>query len=206
MKMTPARPAATSLQACLRACLAAALLTGGLAACAPQNTGGVYSAASVGRATAVTYGTIVGTRPVTVRGEGAGVGTAAGAVAGGVAGSFIGRGAASNVLGGLGGAVLGGLAGNVIGESVSSGQAVEFTVRDDAGRDFQVVQTNEEGLQAGDRVIASFGDRTRLSRAAGGPPPGAGAPYAQQGYPQQAYPQGYAAPLGYTPSAGGALK
>ena len=74
----------------LRAALAAALLAGGLSACAPQDTGGVYSTAAIGRTASVSYGTIVGTRPVTVRGGGSGLGTAAGAVAGGVAGSFIG--------------------------------------------------------------------------------------------------------------------
>ncbi|HEY8612854.1 MAG TPA: glycine zipper 2TM domain-containing protein [Roseomonas sp.] len=187
----PARHLATPI---LRAGLAAVLLVGGLAACAPQNTGGTYSTATIGRSASVSYGTIVGTRPVMVRGDGGGIGTAAGAVAGGVAGSFIGGDVRSNVLGGLGGALIGGLAGNAIGTGVSSGQAVEFTVREDTGGDFQVVQTNEEGLQAGDRVVISRGDRTRLSRAAGGPP----APV----YPQR----GYGAPMGYAPNPGGAWK
>lgn len=209
----------------LRATLAAALLAGGLSACAPQDTGGVYSTAAIGRTAAVSYGTIVGTRPVTVRGGGSGLGTAAGAVAGGVAGSFIGGDPRSNVLGGLGGALLGGLAGNAIGSGVSTGQAVEFTVREDTGGDFQVVQTNEEGLQAGDRVVVSRGDRTRISRAAGGPPPAAAyqapgypaaygqQPYAQPGYGQPGYgqspyaPPGYGAPAGYaSPYPGGAYR
>ena len=184
----------------LRAGLAVALLAGGLSACAPQDTGGVYNAAAIGRTAMVSYGTIVGTRPVTVRGNGSGLGTAAGAVAGGVAGSFIGGDTRSNVLGGLGGALIGGLAGNAIGSGVSTGQAVEFTVREDTGGDFQVVQTNEEGLQAGDRVVVSRGDRTRISRAAGGPPPGAvyqPAPYGQPGY---------GAPAGYAPPYSGGRK
>ncbi|MBP0444388.1 glycine zipper 2TM domain-containing protein [Roseomonas sp. SSH11] len=147
----------------------------------------------MGRTAAVSYGTIVGTRPVTVRGEGGStIGTAAGAVAGGVAGSFIGGDPRSNILGGLGGALVGGLAGNAIGSAVSTGQAAEFTVREDTGGDFQVVQTNEEGLQAGDRVVISRGDRTRISRAAGGPPA-----------PAYRAPAGYGAPAGYT---GGAWK
>ena len=178
--------------------LAVALLAGGVSACAPQDTGAVYSTGALGRTAMVSYGTIVGTRPVTVRGNGSGVGTVAGAVAGGVAGSFIGGDPRSNVLGGLGGALLGGLAGNAIGSGVSSGQAAEFTVREDTGGDFQVVQTNEEGLQAGDRVVISRGDRTRLSRAAGGPPPPAA--YAPQAVPQQ---PGYGAPAGYAPYPSG---
>lgn len=174
----------------LPATLGAILIAGGLSACAPRETGEVYSPAAVGRTAAVSYGTIVGTRPVTIRGSGGGVGTVAGAVAGGVAGSFIGGDPRSNVLGGLGGALLGGLAGNAIGSGASSGQAVEFTVREDTGGDFQVVQTNEEGLQAGDRVVISRGDRTRLARAAGGPPPTAAyrpPVFQQQGYPQPGY-------------------
>jgi outer membrane lipoprotein SlyB len=192
-------PALPFLRSALRAGVAAALLAGGLSACAPQNTGGSYSTAALGRATAVSYGTIVGTRPVEVRGQSGGVGTAAGAVAGGVAGSFIGGDWRSNVLAGLGGAVIGGIAGNAIERGVTTGQAIEFTVREDRGGDFQVVQTNEEGLQAGDRVVISRGDRTRLSRAAGGPPPGPVPPvYA---------PQGYAPPAAYVPYGGsGALK
>jgi outer membrane lipoprotein SlyB len=169
----------------LRATLGAALVAGGLSACAPRETGGVYSAAAIGRTAAVSYGTIVGTRPVTVRGGGGGLGTVAGAVAGGVAGSFVGGDPRSNVLGGLGGALLGGLAGNALGSGASSGQAVEFTVREDTGGDFQVVQTNEDGLQAGDRVVISRGDRTRLARAAGGPPPSAA--YQPPGYPRPGY-------------------
>jgi len=159
-----------------RTALGLLLLTGTVAACAPQQTGNTYSADSIGRAASVSYGTIIGTRPVQIQGGGSGVGTAAGAVAGGVAGSFIGGDWRSNALAGLGGAVLGGLAGNAIGRGVSSGQAVEFTIREDHGGDISVVQTDEEGLRAGDRVVIIRGDRTRISRAAGGPPPGAYAP------------------------------
>ena len=186
----------------MRAGLAVAVLAGGVAACAPQQTGGTYTAAAIGRTAAVSYGTIVGTRPVTVRGNGSGLGTAAGAVAGGVAGSFIGGDPRSNVLGGLGGALLGGLAGNALGSGVSTAQAVEFTVREDTGGDFQTVQTNEEGLQAGDRVVISRGDRTRLSRAAGGPPPTAYAPTGAYAPPGGYAPPAYGAPAGYGATPG----
>lgn len=169
-------PAPSRLSRSLRAGLAVMLIGGTVAACAPQQTGATYSSAAIGRAASVSYGTIVGMRPVQVQGNSSGVGTAAGAVAGGVAGSFIGGDWRSNALAGLGGAVLGGLAGNAIGRGVSDGQAVEFFVREDQGGDISVVQTNEEGLQVNDRVVIARGDRTRLSRAAGGPPPGAYAP------------------------------
>jgi outer membrane lipoprotein SlyB len=155
--------------------LAAALvLAGGLAACAPQNTGSTYTAAGMGRAASVSYGTVIGMRQVNVQGSQGGIGALGGAAAGGVAGSFIGGDTRSNILAGLGGALIGGLAGGAAERGLSSGVATEFTVREDGGGDIAVVQTNEQALQVGDRVVVARGERTRLSRAAGSPGP---APY-----------------------------
>jgi outer membrane lipoprotein SlyB len=164
------RAVSTSLPA-----LAALALLALLTACAPANTGTTVSRAGLGGAAAVEFGTIVGTRPVTVAGSQSGVGAVSGAVAGGVAGSFIGGDWRSNALAGVGGAILGGLAGNAIERGVTQGQAIEFIVRRDTGGDIAVVQTNEENLQAGERVVVTYGDRVRLSRAAGGPPAAFGA-------------------------------
>ncbi|MCI0752180.1 glycine zipper 2TM domain-containing protein [Teichococcus vastitatis] len=192
--LDPQLPAGRKGLALARAAACLLVLGGGLAACAPQQTGSSYSSGAVGRAASVNYGTIVGLRPVQVQGGGSGIGTAAGAVAGGVGGSFIGGDWRSNALAGLGGALLGGLAGNALGGGVSGGNAVEYFVREDNGGDISVVQTGEEGLQAGDRVVIVRGDRTRISRAAGGPPPGVpqgnyvppqGAAYQGQPYPGQ---------------------
>jgi outer membrane lipoprotein SlyB len=142
-------------------------------ACAPQNTGSTVSARALGGAASVSYGTIVGSRPVQVQGGGTGVGTLGGAAAGGIAGSFVGGDWRSRALMGLGGAVLGGVAGTAAERGLSSGTAIEFIVREDRGGDIAVVQTNEEALQVGDRVVITRGDRVRLSRAAGaGAPPG----------------------------------
>ncbi|MDT8263924.1 hypothetical protein RQ832_11760, partial [Roseomonas sp. DSM 102946] len=55
-----------SSSAALRLCLVSLALAGGLAACAPQNTGATYSSATMGVPAAVTYGVVKGTRPVTV--------------------------------------------------------------------------------------------------------------------------------------------
>lgn len=163
--------------------LAALALVLAVPACAPQNTGSTVPAHALGGAAHVSYGTIVGSRPVQVQGSGGGVGTIGGAVAGGVAGSFIGGDWRSNALAGLGGALIGGLAGNAIERGVTSGTAIAFIVREDRGGEIQVVQTNEEGLQVNDRVVITRGDRVRISRAAGGPPPGAAyAPPPQGGY------------------------
>jgi outer membrane lipoprotein SlyB len=169
------------------------LLLGGLAACAPVYTNTTYAPYAVGRAASVSYGTIVGLRPVTVQGGQPGVGTAAGAVAGGVAGSFIGGDWRSNLLAGLGGAVIGGAIGNAVDRNASTGQAVEFFVRQDGGGDIAVVQTNEENLQYNDRVVIIRGDTTRISRAAGNAPPTAAYPP-----PPAPYPSGAAAPGGPT--------
>ncbi len=151
--------------------LSALALLAAVPACAPANTGTTYSAGALGGAAYVNYGTIVGTRPVTVAGSQSGVGNVGGAVAGGLAGSFIGGDWRSNAIAGVGGAILGGLAGTAIERGVTQGNAIEFIVRQDRGGDIAVVQTNEDGLQAGDRVVITRGDRVRLSRAAGGPVP-----------------------------------
>jgi outer membrane lipoprotein SlyB len=178
--------------------LIAALSLVAVAACAPQNTGTVVGANAMGQAASVSYGTIVGARPVTVQGSGGNVGTVAGAVAGGVAGSFIGGDWRSNALAGIGGAILGGMAGNAIGNTVSQGQATEFIVREDRGGDIAVVQTNELGLQPGDRVMISRGDRVRLARAADGPAPGFGGGAPGFGAPGTGAQSGFAQPMSAT--------
>jgi outer membrane lipoprotein SlyB len=152
--------------------LAAALaLVVAVPACAPANTGSTVPASALGTAASVSFGTIIGSRPVQVSGSNTGVGAVGGAVAGGVLGSTIGGDWRARTAAGVGGALLGGLAGSAVERGVGSGQAVEFVVREDRGGDIAVVQTNEDGLLVGERVMISRGDRVRLSRAAGGPPP-----------------------------------
>lgn len=158
-----------------RATLAVLLLAGGLSACAPQETGSTYSPYAVGRSAGVTYGTVVGARPVTVRGGRTGVGTTTGAIAGGFAGSFIGGDWRSSLLAGLGGAIIGGIAGTAIEAGATTGTAVEFIVREDGGGDIATVQTNEDGIAVGERVAIIRGDRTRLARAASSVPAGGAA-------------------------------
>ncbi len=184
--------------------LAGLALLATVPACAPANTGTVYGPGAMGRPASVSYGTIVGARPVAVQG-GSGVGTVAGAVAGGVAGSFIGGDWRSNALAGIGGAILGGMAGNALERGATQGQATEFFVRLNQGGDMAVVQTNEEGLQVGDRVVVASGDRTRLSRAAGGPPTGYGAAPGYGASPGYGVPPAYGVPGGYS-GAGGVVK
>lgn len=170
--MTMTRPSQARLA---RAALLAALLAGGLAACAPANTNTSYTAGAIGVAAEVRYGTIVGMRPVRIEGSQSGVGTVAGGVTGGLLGSTIGGDWRARTVAGVVGAGLGALAGNAIERGATQGEAVEFTIRPQGGApDFSVVQTNELQLQPGEFVAVSFGDRVRLARAQPpAPPPGA---------------------------------
>ncbi len=140
-------------------------LLAALAGCAPAYTNSTYAAPQIGQAAPVSYGVIVSMRPVVVRTPNNGVGMLAGAAAGGAAGSFIGGDPRSNILGGIGGAVVGGLLGNAIQNQVSTGQAVEFLIREDNGQLISVVQTNENGFVPGQRVAIIHGPETRLAPA-----------------------------------------
>lgn len=145
--------------------LAAALaLVVAVPACAPSNTGSTVTASGMGIAAAVSHGTIVSTRQVQVEGR-SGLGGVGGAVAGGLVGSTIGGDWRAQMLAGVGGALVGGVVGSAAERNLTSGTATAFTVREDRGGEFEVVQTNEEGLQVGDRVQISRGDRVRLSRS-----------------------------------------
>lgn len=151
-------------------------LGAGLSACAPASNSTVdrYALGSSGY---VSYGTIIGMRPVAVQGTRSGVGVGAGALAGGVLGSTIGGDWRARAVGGVIGALAGGVAGAAIEEGVTSGNAMEFIIRDDNGATRSVIQTNELGLAVGERVMIAQGDRVRLSRAGGAAPAGYGAAY-----------------------------
>jgi outer membrane lipoprotein SlyB len=151
-------------------------LGAGLVACAPA-TNTTYDRSALGASGYVSSGTIVGMRPVAVQGTRSGLGGATGAVAGGVIGSTIGGDWRARAVGGVVGALAGGLAGAAIEEGATRGNAVEFIVRGDDGSTRAIVQTNELGLNVGERVIMTQTDRVRLSRAGGAGPVGYGASY-----------------------------
>jgi len=151
-------------------------LAGGVVACAPQGNSTV-SRGALGSSGYVSSGTIVGMRPVQVQGTRSGVGAAGGAVAGGLIGSTIGGDWRARTVGGVIGALAGGLAGGAIEEGVTSGNAMEFIIRDDNGQTRSVIQTNELNLGVGERVLMTQTDRVRLSRAGGAAPVGYGGGY-----------------------------
>ncbi len=156
--------------------LAAALaLILAVPACAPTNTGSTFTPGAMGTAAPVSFGTIVSARPVQVQGGTGGLGGVGGAVAGGLVGSTIGGDWRAQMLAGVGGALVGGMAGAAAERNLSSGSAVAFVVQEDRGSAFEVVQTNEDLLAIGERVMISRGDRVRLSRATNAPPPPAAA-------------------------------
>ncbi len=182
------------------------LATGGalilsLSACEATNTGKTYSQRQLGNTASVETGTVLSTREVNVEGTNSGIGTVAGAGAGAVAGSAIGRNTRTNILGGIGGAVLGGIIGHGVENIATRGKATEFVVQRADGSTFAVVQTNEDNLQPGERVLIVSGDKTRLARDAGNynaPSQGAGS---GGGYGQ--YPSAQAGTVTTAPPSGG---
>ena len=101
---------------------------------------------------------------INVAGSNSGIGTVAGAGAGAVAGSALGHKTRTNILGAIGGAVLGGIIGHGVEDIATRGKATEFVVQRADGSTFAVVQTNEDNLQPGERVLVVSGDKTRLTR------------------------------------------
>lgn len=151
--------------------LPAVALALSLAACGPSRTGETYSRSELQRAGAVQAGRIIAVEDVPVSGTSSGIGTVGGGVTGGVLGSRIGNGGTGSILAGVGGAIIGAIAGNAIERGVTSGSATRFHVQMDDGAVINVVQTNEAGLQTGDRVTVYEGaGKTRLARE-GAPPP-----------------------------------
>lgn len=143
--------------------LSAILLLCGIAACAPA-TNSTVERQALGIQGTVFRGTIIAMRPVAVSGTRSGIGPAAGAVGGGFLGSTVGGDWRARTVGGVVGALAGGVVGGAIEESATRGEAMEFIIRRDAGGERVVTQTNELGLQVGERVMVTETDRARISR------------------------------------------
>jgi outer membrane lipoprotein SlyB len=188
---------------------ASGLLALSLAACETTNTGKTYSQQQLGNTASVESGTIVSSREVNVAGTNSGIGTVAGAGAGAVAGSALGRSTRTNILGGIGGAVLGGIIGHGVEDMATRGKATEFVVQRADGSTFAVVQTNEDNLQPGERVLIVSGDKTRLSRDTGNLPPqqqrqaGVGSGRAGSAGSTSAYPPSTGGTVQTAPPSGG---
>jgi len=143
--------------------LSAILLLCGIAACAPA-TNSTVERQALGIQGTVFRGTIIAMRPVAVSGTRSGIGPAAGAVGGGFLGSTVGGDWRARTVGGVVGALAGGVVGGAIEEGATRGEAMEFIIRRDSGGERAVTQTNELGLQVGERVMVTETDRARISR------------------------------------------
>jgi outer membrane lipoprotein SlyB len=138
-------------------------MAGALAACGPQQSAS-YSRSELQRPGTVEAGQIVAMEDVPVDGSSTGIGRLGAGVIGGVAGSAIGSGRTSIITAVIG-AVGGAFAGDAIERGVTSGTATRFYVRRDDGSVINVVQTNENRLQVGDRVMMlEGGGKLRLTR------------------------------------------
>ena len=124
-------------------------------------------------AVAASDGTVLAMRQMPAQGQpSAGMGGAAsalsGAIGGGAGGGTGGGNWSSMLTAGLG-AALSGTGGNKASSSAGGPapqrQAVEFTLRMDDGSKLTVVQGDDQGLRAGDRVHVIRGEKTRVVRA-----------------------------------------
>lgn len=123
-----------------------------------------YERGELGRVATVAKGTVLAIREVDVAGSKSGVGAGAGAIAGGTAGSTIGGSVEANIIGAVGGAVIGGVAGAMAESGLTAGKAYEVVVEKDNGKTVSLVQGNEQGLKAGDRVLLLQSGKVRIVR------------------------------------------
>lgn len=135
--------------------LAVALLALTLGACAntSQNT---YNAAEVGKATTVTFGTVLGARQVDIKGDNTGVGAIGGAAVGAGVGSEFGSGTGNAWATGLG-AVAGLAAGALAEQEIANRQGIEYTLTLESGETLTIVQE----MQTGERILAT-GERVMV--------------------------------------------
>jgi outer membrane lipoprotein SlyB len=143
------------------------LLMFGIAACAPA-TNTTVDRRMLGSQGTVYWATIIAARPLAVSGTRSGIGPVAGAVGGGVLGSTVGGDWRGRTVGTVVGALAGGVLGGAIEESATRGEAYEFIIRPDFGGERVITQTNELGLQVGERIIVTETDMARISRAPAG--------------------------------------
>ncbi len=129
-----------------------------------MHSGSTYERNEMGSLEHFTKGVIISIREVKIKGTESGAGAVAGATAGGLAGSTLGGNTATRTLGAVGGAVIGGLLGHATEDVITSGTASEFIIQPDKGEPYSVVQVNDEGLKAGERVLIMDSGKVRIVR------------------------------------------
>jgi len=139
-----------------------------LAGCANDSSlsGDVYTASEAKQVQSVTYGTLVGVRPVQIQGgdDSNVIGALGGAVLGGFLGNTVGGGTGRS-LATAAGAIAGGVAGQGVQGSINKTQGVELEIRKDDGNTIMVVQKQGNSRFAvGQRVaLASNGSQIAVS-------------------------------------------
>lgn len=126
-----------------------------LAGCAQRQSQNVYKYDEVGKASAVTFGTVVSSREVDITGKNTGTGALVGAVAGAGAGSYVGSGSGSAWAAGAG-LLAGALIGAAAEQAMADRTGVEYVVLLESGVVLTVVQDigKQEGrLPDGLRVM-----------------------------------------------------
>lgn len=138
------------------AVVAAILLAAlGVTGCAQRQSQNVYKYDEVGKATAVTFGTIVSSREVDITGENTGTGALVGAAVGAGAGSYAGSGSGTAWAVGAG-LLAGAVAGAVAEQAMADRTGVEYVVMLQSGVVLTVVQDigkEEARLADGMRVM-----------------------------------------------------
>lgn len=133
-----------------------------LASCAvPSKTGSTYSPPDMGRVATVMQGRVLGIREVNISGTNS-VGVAAGAGVGAVAGSTAGDSVEASIAGAIIGAVAGGVAGGAMEQSATKGKAAEFIIKQENGQTIAIVQTNEDNIKVGDKVLILRSGTTKI--------------------------------------------
>lgn len=123
--------------------VALAVLT--VAGCTNTSTlsGDVYKANQAKTVQSVSYGTVLGVRPIVIQaGEDSALGTLSGAVLGGVLGNAMGGGRGRNITTAVG-AIAGGVAGSKIEQQIDKVQGVEIDIKTDNGQTIAVVQKQD---------------------------------------------------------------
>jgi len=132
-------------------------ISGILSGCSSNSYGDTYSAAETRQIQKVSFGIIIKTEPVSIEGEGTGVGTIAGAAVGGILGSKIGGGTGSTIAA-IGGGLLGGVTGNKTAKKVTKRHGVNLTIKLDTGGIIAIVQ------EANPDMMFSINQRVRINQ------------------------------------------
>ena len=123
------------------------------------------SAPALGRIAERSNGAIA-IREVDISGNTA-IGSAAGAGIGATAGSTAGGSGEDHIVGAIAGAVAGGIIGAAVEEGATKGSAFEFIIQQKNGQTIAIVQTNEDNLQVGEKVLILRSGKARVIRDQG---------------------------------------